>query len=297
MATSARGNLRYAAQGIVRQFVPEQLRNPDAREKDHLELLAEELGVRHIVRRPLTGIQDHHPGVDAMLVPIPDGYSVVVNDKAPITRQRYSMAHELAHIMLLCREAMHTAGRGHQEDEERLCDAIAAELLMPEEAFTSASLQFGHTLKDVPRLAGLFGTSLTATTIRLWELLTEPCQIICWKARTNMRGAIAPAWQMRNEAPGPRLPLGWSSQVAMGTGFLSLRESWSTLESSATRECLLVEIRAGRKRYVQRMMFDVESVGFGSGLKRAALSLVYLSRTGGDRTTSDQRGVWEVKAT
>ncbi len=82
-----------------------------------------------------------------MLVPLSGVYSVVIDEKASESRQRYSLAHELAHIMLLesdpASDDLLKAPRFRSaaaEDrawkaEERLCDEIAAELLMPEMLF------------------------------------------------------------------------------------------------------------------------------------------------------------------
>ena len=85
----------------------------------------------------MTGAQEQHPGIDAMFVPLSEGYSVVINEQAPETRQNYSLAHELAHIMLLEAEPSrgslpkskrYRSANEKWKDEERLCDPIAAEL-------------------------------------------------------------------------------------------------------------------------------------------------------------------------
>ena len=83
------------AQGIISGFIPEHQRLARTTNADHLQSLADELGVKRLLTRPLTGIKDQHQGVDAMLVPLPDGYSVVVNENAPSVRRRFSLAHEL----------------------------------------------------------------------------------------------------------------------------------------------------------------------------------------------------------
>ena len=153
------------AQRIISGFIPEHSRLLRASRPDHLQSLAEDLGVKRVLTRPLTGLQDaHHPGVDAMLVPLPEGYSVVINQNAPRTRQNYSLAHELGHIMLLEAESSPlmpssslryrsqvTTAKDRDAEEERLCNVIAAELLMPEKMFAATVRTFGRSLSSTCR--------------------------------------------------------------------------------------------------------------------------------------------------
>ncbi len=62
------------------------------------------------------------------------GWLIVINGKETLERQRFSAAHELAHIVLFINSQKmvfcSTKGRGWDED---LCDQFAGDLLMPEE--------------------------------------------------------------------------------------------------------------------------------------------------------------------
>ena len=274
---------RRTAQRIIGRLTPE----PRTIKPDHLRLLADNLGVKRLLTRPLTNFKGQHPGVDAMLVPLPDGYSIIINQKASYERQRFSFAHELGHVMLLASEpTLGTSARyrssssatKNRKAEERLCDAIAAELLMPEETFTREVMKPGRSLRHLPQLASLFGTSLTATAIRYWELLPEPCHLIKWRSSTYRKGVIVPDWQMRNRVPGSRLLPIRGSPSARPNEFRVIRETWRTLKSSTSHENLLVEYVVEGRRYVRTMTFKAESIGFGSPNNRAALSVVYLDR-------------------
>ena len=62
-----------------------------------------------------------------------NGWLIVVDGKECIQRQRFSLAHELAHIVLPMNQAkeMHCSTDSKGWDEE-LCDQFAGDILMPE---------------------------------------------------------------------------------------------------------------------------------------------------------------------
>lgn len=81
-------------------------------------------------------------------------------------RRRFTIAHELAHVLF---ESTGPRPPRVGADLERLCDMIAAEILMPSTVFQDA---FEETLVNtsvVRRLAFTFQTSLTATALRCAE--------------------------------------------------------------------------------------------------------------------------------
>ena len=281
------------ARRIIRDLVPEDARLARGREPSHLNALASELGVRDIQTRHLTESPDHHTGVDAVLIPRDSGYSVIINKTAPLTRQRFSLAHELAHILLLSSELC--AGRpdrstryrsesstvASKEFEERLCDEIAAELLMPESLFKEDMESQGRFLENLPKWANSFGTSLTATAIRYRELLPEPCHLIKWRKSLYRRGVIYPAWQKRNRVLGPSLqPV---VDLKAPNAFRAVQESWDTLRNSRSLESLLVRYWSAGRAYLTATNFETESIGFGGPRNRTVLSMVYLARTGENR--------------
>ena len=275
---------------IISRFVPEDARLARSTEPGHLELLAKELRVRNILTRPMSRIQERHPGIDAMLVPLSEGYSVVIDEQASWSRRNFSLAHELAHIMVLetqsFAEGLPKAQRFRSsapatetwKAEERLCDAIAAELLMPERMFMAEVGKFGRSLEHLPQLANSFATSLTATAIRYWELLPEPCQLIRWRASWKKGEVIRPTWQMRNKTAGLSVYPITPSSISRRNEFRTLRESWKTLRTLLSHECLLVKHRTAGRNYIRSVTFEAEHIGFGSPNNRTILSAVYLDR-------------------
>ena len=101
------------------------------------------------------------------------GYMIAVNDKDCIARQRFTVAHEIGHLVLnhlegneshsIFRNDLTTLGI---DPREIAANAFAAELLMPERIFKR-----GYILSnDSAELATKFGVSLEAVHIRLKNL-------------------------------------------------------------------------------------------------------------------------------
>src|SRR5437764_8656417 len=93
------------------------------------------LNVKRVERRPL-----HY---DAALLSEQGGYVIHVNSLYPLVRQRMSVAHELAHLLLGKAWNRPFKRQDKPDDEvERLCNQIAGRILAPDreirEFFSSA---------------------------------------------------------------------------------------------------------------------------------------------------------------
>ena len=152
-----------------------------------LDRLARKWGVTSIEKRPIAS--------DAMLVPGPQGYKIVLrelNDPAALSRQRFSFAHELGHILLQrCGfpkqsnlAAKHRGSHDHN-GEELLCDKIAAEILMPRLSYIEDGRKEGWSLKSLQTLSKIYQASRPATAIRMIDLMPETCVLAVWKPPTN----------------------------------------------------------------------------------------------------------------
>jgi predicted transcriptional regulator len=94
-----------------------------------------------------------------------------VNSKEPKVRQRYSLAHELAHVIWHPLSALvlpDTMRRQASERIEAACEYFAACLLMPRTWMKRAYFEDG--IQDVPSLARLFCVSWSAMSVRLEQL-------------------------------------------------------------------------------------------------------------------------------
>ncbi len=123
--------------------------------------------------------------VSGMVHRQPNGTTVIgVNSSHPITRQRFTIAHELGHLLLHRDENLHVdekAPIGFRNEESSLAtndseieaNQFAAELLMPVDLLTKEIKSLPEELEPeqaVTRLADRFQVSEQAMTLRLTRL-------------------------------------------------------------------------------------------------------------------------------
>lgn len=120
-------------------------------------------------------------------IPLPDGsYRLIINANHVEDRQRFTIAHEVAHLIL---EEFATASEKRvltdtlnrytgKSEEERICDLCAAELLMPE-AFIKAEVEnLDMGFERVRVLAKKYKASLTSCGLRFAEFSLYDCALI-----------------------------------------------------------------------------------------------------------------------
>ena len=250
-----------------------------------LEEFAERFGVESVTYRPLT--TSNRGSVDAMLVMADGDHTIVVDEKSTETRRRYSIAHELAHLVVLRSMGLSTSGMsvpryrqrqdGHSDpEEERLCDQIAAEILMPADSFIENAGKFGPSLNSLRNLANIYFTSITSTAIRFTELLAGPGLLVRWKRSRS--GSLTPSWQIRNELDGPHVDGISRFGKRSHETFDGAQRAWKDSNCHLTWETLRARASKSSRRYVSLREYETESIGFGSGQGRFVLSLTYLDR-------------------
>ena len=169
--------LGSAVESVVAQLLEDLLCPPT-----DLARVGEKVGVREIS-------YERFPG-SGELLKTRDGYRIVCSSDQPHARQRFTVAHELGHVIL------EGTGRGAPragKAVERVCDMFAAELLMPRRQFESR-LPDEVGFSDIRCLARTFDTSVTATAIRCAGFRS-----ICIFGVTGDRvtwgyGGVVPGW-------------------------------------------------------------------------------------------------------
>ncbi|MCA9191104.1 MAG: ImmA/IrrE family metallo-endopeptidase [Planctomycetales bacterium] len=158
---------------------------------------------------------------DSELVPDADGrVSLRVNQHRPITRQRFSIAHEIGHTLfpeyqysVRCRKANE---RRWTDDDliESLCDVAASEFLFPLNWFQNAMTEMEWSGDGLATLADDFQASREATARRFVELHEAPMAAVyfSWKLkpieekdlkRNQLQGVFFE--DLRPEDPTPKL--------------------------------------------------------------------------------------------
>lgn len=88
---------------------------------------------------------------------------IEINAKTPGDRQRWTLAHELGHLVL------HGAIRGRVDEVEEQADAFAAELLLPESVMRN-EVMVPVTLSQVATLKARWHVSMAALIRRVHAL-------------------------------------------------------------------------------------------------------------------------------
>ena len=187
---TAKSDDNRALTEVIERFSLETLQRPV-----DLVGLAKGWGVRSIEKEPIDS--------EAMLIKGGDGYKIVLKDvqeQTYLRRQRFSFAHELGHLLLQqCGLENDTnlitkhRDSSRQSREERLCDQIAAEILMPKDAFRQDGFKNGWSLNSLRNRSREFETSIPATARRMIDLAPETSLFAIWKPNDNH--AIVPSLQ------------------------------------------------------------------------------------------------------
>jgi IrrE N-terminal-like domain len=125
-------------------------------------------------------VVDMEEGEAGMCFTLPDGTCrICLNAKDAVERRRFTLCHEIAHIVLKLRSDHSTqpwtTGRPLVE---RLCDLFAVELLLPDRLFQSAAEDAPVSLAGVDGLAVQFEASVTATGSRFADTVSAPCAFV-----------------------------------------------------------------------------------------------------------------------
>jgi Zn-dependent peptidase ImmA (M78 family) len=135
--------------------------------------------------------------IDGLLARRSDGrFAVTLNKNAQSTRKHFTLAHELAHVLLhddflLCNELEAESNQlsPHNNEEERLCDHIAAEMLMPSHVFYNDLVTQRLSPLTLFRLSDRYDVSLKAAAVRSSELLKSMICVI-WERRGHAINAV-----------------------------------------------------------------------------------------------------------
>jgi len=271
-------NLEQANSLIIeraRQLVHQLIEN---RGHDNPPFLPEEYaplqGIKKIVKEDLGN-------VSGLLLRFHDGPVIKVNKNHNSARQNFSCAHELAHHLIReLKLELNTENISYRtfnpqacalaraKDKERLCDAAATELLMPEFVFRKHLSGFGVSIQSIERLANIFKASVQATARRIAEVSPEPCIMLLWKPQLRTKGlrlawCIGPGIKSRSKA----------YYIPMHTNVRYPSVLYKAYEQDKHVKC-----HKKFKRGTDIKRLPMESKGFGRGETRYVISLAFTDR-------------------
>lgn len=108
-------------------------------------------------------------------------YYIGVNTSDSKERQRFTVCHELGHIVLKItsdHDAPSTWSYAKKSPSEILCDVFAAELLLPYQLFKPIADKEVINFSTIEELASRFEASITATGSRFATAISAPCAFV-----------------------------------------------------------------------------------------------------------------------
>jgi Zn-dependent peptidase ImmA (M78 family)/transcriptional regulator with XRE-family HTH domain len=110
--------------------------------------------------------------VDGLCVTVSDRTLILVGSSKPSSRQRFTLAHELAHYLVDDLDPLYVDERGARARSvaEMRANAFAAHLLMPEPGVRAAVEGVADNAERAVRVALSFGTSVSAAAYQLGNL-------------------------------------------------------------------------------------------------------------------------------
>ena len=151
-----------------------------------LDIIAQSQGVKKVERVRMGSVL-------GMTTQTRTGFNIRLNSRVPM-KERFTYAHEIAHTLLMPPSwksgGVHRRTQSAGDALERLCDQIAAEILMPLRWARPVVRRGRPGAGSVVRMAQTFNTSLQAAAVRLAELSGRFLGISCWRANAQSQSLM-----------------------------------------------------------------------------------------------------------
>jgi hypothetical protein len=240
-------------------------------------------GIPLPIRRPL-------PDLQGILVNPHTGVIIVNSDDVPM-RQRFTEAHELMEMLFACLKpgtgwaARRRVGPFRLQTKEKLCDAGAAELLMPNDSFGMSVRRLGVGYHAARQLAAFYQVSTTAALVQMVRLGPGCHAVVLWRMKnkpSEKRDALGagqlPLLGMPERAPAaPKLRVEWAI-TGPGAPYIpkdksvpadcSVHMAWESGTFTQGEDCLELGGKMG--------VFGCESQPFEVEGERCVLSLLHM---------------------
>lgn len=155
------------------------------------------------VYAPLRGVKEvvyKDMKIDGRLIPFKDGFIIELRKDRAVERINFTFAHELAHTFFyesvpsIKYRTTENNYPQYDEEEEKLCNVAASELLMPTPIFSKIVKDFSASPQSLQKIAQIFRTSLTATIVKLLSLRLWDAGFVLWTYKDEQ---LEPQWIAR----------------------------------------------------------------------------------------------------
>ena len=208
-------------------------------------------------------------------------YTIVLNEQQPKVRHRFSVAHELSHLLLapvLGAEKVHRRQFAPDQDQvdrkiEELCDKMAAAILMPQEKTREIIADDGESAACVPSISGRFDVSFEAAARRYLSLTSTRCALLFWRCEADGNPV-----NLRPPLSNTRKPVTWLGFDRGPSDPVSAGQAMYTDDIVTTRESF--SLWAGTDEMTMTTNVHnatVDSFGRGRMQSRHIASFVYLN--------------------
>jgi len=164
----------------------------------YAEFLRAEAGLEDILPVNLETILNHFEIPKPQSVPLPHQQAllldsecgaILINSEDPLRRQRFSLAHELAEMLfsvLPQRNGLESKPGGfRKQTKERLCDRVAANLLMPPSYVGQLIQKSGVNFESAKTISSQCEVSLTAALVQLSRISSKKHFVVLWRMKNK----------------------------------------------------------------------------------------------------------------
>lgn len=234
------------------------------------ERLAPFQGIKRIIKEDLGSLS-------GLLLPLRDGFEIKINATHSPQRQNFSCAHEISHTFFFEEEGKtlikaltkEKGGRISNIWLESLCDVSASELLAPSKVFIGYASRYFFGIHSIKPLCKIFNTSVIPIILRLCDLNPRLCSVIYWSRKNS--GEIDDLKLRANWLTWTRMRLSSASRFLFSPklygDFSSVLKAYMSDDITFSHEWIGIGNFRGYSH--------ISSQGFGTGLDRFVLSLVF----------------------
>jgi Zn-dependent peptidase ImmA (M78 family) len=177
---------------------------------------------------------------------------IFLNRTSVVERQRFTMAHEITHFLILADEEflsdLHDAYEGETLEEaiEILCNVGASEILIPQAELSELLGKYGRGARVLPRIVTQFKVSKPAACVALAQQLEGKAIIAILRAAKKadrssftVQFSSKTASQRNGLATGTPIPLDHPLMTAFETGLSVLETSYVPFRNGRKKAALV----------------------------------------------------------